>query len=429
MDVSIEKLEKSCVKLTVRLAPHEVQPYLDAAARELSKEHPVKGFRPGSVPFAMMRSVAGDDALVKNTLTRLVPKTYLEAVMDREDVEAIGRPEVEAKDVTIGEGWTYEATVAVIPDVRLGDYTRISEERKEQAADAGEVNQELETLRKMRAAFITVPRPAQNGDRVDVDIQTTAGGIPLEGGSARGQAILLGEDHLLPGFDEQLIGMREGETKTFSLTIPEKHHQLNLRGRTVDFTVSVKTVQKRVLPEVNDAFAQGLGAFTDVNDLRGKLAANIKEEKEEHERQRIRQSLLRQVMETATFGELPDVLVEGELNTMLGELGQGVSAMGLTTTQVLQHIKKTKDELREGLKPKAVARVRAGLTLRAVAKAEGVTVEDHEVEKETQAALRQFADVEEAKKRVDLDELAEVARGTVRNRKVFALLERFAGTA
>jgi trigger factor len=427
MDVSVEKLPKSLVKLTVELDVDEVQPYLDAAAHDLSKEHPVKGFRPGSVPFEAMRSVVGDQTLAEKALQQIVPKTYVQTLMEREDIEAIGRPEVMARNVALGQPWKYEATVAVLPEVHLGGYQNIRGEKRELVVESQDVERELETLQKMRASYLTVPRPAQKGDRADVDIQATVENVPLEQGSATNQPILLGDGHLVPGFEEQILGMCGCETKTFTIAFPQHHHQPNLRGRTVQFTVTVNVVQQRILPTVDDTFAQGVGKFSGLQDLREKLTANIRVEKEEKEHQRLQVDLLNQVVKTTTFGEFPDILVEGEVDKMLSELQEGLGATGLSLDEYLQQIHKTADEVRAGFRPQALDRIRAGLTLRAIAKAEHVEVSDEEVTEEIQKVLQQFPDVEEAKKRVDLEELTGMATGTIRNRKAFALLEKFAG--
>ncbi len=427
MMVSVEKLPQSRVKLRVELDADEVHPYLEAVARDLSKDHPLKGFRPGAVPLAMMRSVVGDEALAEKALQDLVPKTYVQALVDHEEIEAIGQPEVTAKNVTVGERWVYEATVAVLPQVTLGNYRNIRGERREPTVETAAVAQELLTLQKMRASYLTVPRPAQKGDRVEVDISISVDHVPLEGGAVKRQPVLIGESRLVPGFEEHIIGMREGETRTFTMTFPAQHHERNLGGRTGEFTVVMGTVQQRVLPALDDAFAKGLGKFTGIDDLRAKLAENLRAEYIEKERQRLQMALLTQVVQSATFGEFPSILVEGEIEKMVEELTEGLKNMELTFDQYLQQIRKTAADVKEGFRPQALERIRAGLTLRELAKTENILVSDEEVEEEVKRVLRMFPSVEEAQRHVDPEELAAETAGTIRNRKVFALLEQFAG--
>lgn len=426
MNIQIKKLQKSRVKLTIELEKDEVRPYLEGAARDLSKDHPLKGFRPGAVPFDIMRSAVGDAALAEQALRKLVPKTYVEAVMDRQDIEAIGRPEVEAKKVTIGEPWVYEATVAVLPSVTLGDYKMLKGQRRTIEVPEEDIDRELETLRKMRASYLAVVRPVATGDRVEVDIATSIDRVPLEQGSGRKQPLIVGEGHLVPGFEDQLIGMKEGETKSFSLNIPDGHHDHSLRGKTIDFTVKVGSVQQRVLPVLDGTFARGLGEFPTVDDLKAKIRENMRVEKEEKEVHRYQMELLQQIIERTTYGEFPDVLIEGEVDKMLAELTDGLVASGLTLDQYLLQIQKTLEQIREGFHPQALERIRAGLALRAIAKAENVDVTDEELTEEMNLALRRFPSVEEAKKHVDVEELGNIAAGVIRNRKVFGRLETFA---
>lgn len=428
MKVAVEKLPKSHVKLRVELTAEEVRPYLERAAKALSEEQTPKGFRPGTAPFDVMRSAVGDQAIVEQALKDLVPKTYVEAVTEREDFETIGAPKVEVERVALDAPWLYTAQVAVLPEVRLGEYRNIHGARRAITMDAGEIDRELETLRKMRASFLSVARAAQKGDLVNVDITATADGAPLEPGPQTNQPFLLGEGNLIPGFEEHLVGMKEGEESRFTVTFPESHHRAELRGRRVDFHVRVRVIQQRILPALDDTFAQRLGKFSTLAELTHQLEANLRSEKEEREQQRFHQELLDQVIGATSFGDIPDELLERELDVMLTELQEGVAAMGLPFETYLAQVKKSRAELREGLRPQALRRIRAGLTLRALGKHERVDVTAAEVEEEVNSTLRAFPSPDEARKRVDLEALQDMAAAAVRNRKVFALLEGVAKT-
>lgn len=426
MNVSIEKLPQSRVRVRIEVPADEVRPFLESAARELSKEHAPKGFRPGAAPLEIMRNTVGDATIAERALKTLVPRTFVDALLDRDDIEAIGSPEVEVETVAFDSPWVYRAAVAVLPNVQLGDYQSIRAERKAVVIESGEVGRELEQLRKLRATYLTVPRAAGLGDLVEVDIVATVDRVPLEAGAERRQSMLLGDGHLVPGFEEQLLGMKEGQTKSFSLPFPENHHRADLRGRTAEFTVTLHAVQQQILPEVTDHFAQGLGKFQNLEDLKSKLAAHLREERELKERERFHQELLNAVVERATYGEFPDVLVERELETMLTELKEGVTAMGLTFADYCAQIKKTEAELRAGLKPQGLRRVQAGLTLRAIAKAEALAATDAEITEEVNAALKSFPNPQDAAQKLDPEALKDAAAGAIRNRKVFEFLEALA---
>jgi trigger factor len=426
MKVTIEKLPKSQVKLTIEVEAADVQPFLDAATREESKKHPIKGFRPGSVPFDVMRSAIGDHHLIETALQKLVPKTYVDALMEHDEIEAIGRPEVATKEVEIGKNWIYEAMVAVLPDIELGEYKKLKEEKKSVSVDKKEVDAEIEALRKMRASYVTVPRGAQKGDRVDIDINVSADKVPLEDGNARKQTVIMGDSHLFPEFEAQLMDAKEGDLKEFPIKFPEDHPQQDMRNRTIDFKVKVLTVQEEILPELDEKFAQGMGKFSNIEELKNKIEENLKLEKEEKEKLRVQQALLDQVVEKTVFHEIPDVLVEGEIDKMLAEMEEGLSSMGLNLEQYQQQIKKSREELREGFKDQAIKRIKAGLTLRAIGKTENIEVPDSEVEEEVTRFLKRFPSVEEAKKRVDIEALTDITVGTLRNKKVFELLEKLA---
>lgn len=427
MKTTKEQLDKSRVKLTIDLEQKEVRPFLEAAAKELSEKHPVKGFRPGTVPLKVMRSAVGDERIIETALQKLVPKTYVDAILEDETLEAIGQPEISAKKVGIDEDWQYEAIVATLPEISLGSYKEVAEKRVKQEISDEEVSTELEELRKMRASYITVPRAAQKGDKIELDVQIFSGNVPLEQGSSRKQTIVLGDGQLLPDFESQITGTKEGDAKKFPITFPADHIQKDLQGKTVDFSIKILNIQQQILPELNDSFAQGLGKFSTLEELKGKLKENMLQEKEQKEKERIQQSLLNQVIKKTTFGEIPEILIKGETDKMVSELERGMTSMGLTMEQYLQQLKKTPEQLREGLNGQAIERIKAGLTLRAIGKKENIRVEDAEVEKEINQVLKHFPDTENAKKKIDLDALADVTLSSIKNRKVFDLLEKAAG--
>ena len=426
MNVSIEKLPKSRCLVRIEVPADDVRPFLEAAARDLSKEHTPKGFRPGAAPFGIMRNVVGDATIVERALKTFVPRTFVDALLDRDDIEAIGSPEVEVEAVAFDAPWAYRATIAVLPEVRLGEYKGIRAEQKTVTVEPGEIDRELEELRKLRATYLTVPRAAAKGDRVEVDVIATVDRVPLETGPERRQSMLLGDGNLVPGFEEQLSGMKEGQTKSFSLPFPQNHHRADLRGRTAEFTVTLHTVQQQILPELSDHFAQGLGKFLNLEDLKSKLAAHLREEREAKEHERFHQELLNAVVERTTYGEFPDILVERELETMLTELKEGVAEMGLTFADYCMQIKKTEAEFREGLKPQGLRRIQAGLALRTIAKAEKLTATDAEITEEVNTTVKLFPNPQEAQRKLDLDVLKDAASGAIRNRKVFQFLESLA---
>lgn len=426
MSVSIEKLPKSRVQVRVEVPADDVRPFLEAAARELSKEHAPKGFRPGAAPLAVMRNIVGDEKIAERALKTLVPRTFVDALLDRDDIEVIGSPEVEVEAVAFDAPWAYRATVAVLPSVQLGGYNGIRVEKKPVTVEPGEVERELEELRRLRATYLTVARAAGRGDRVEVDIVATVDRVPLKDQTQTRQSLLLGDGHLVPGFEEHLSGMKEGQTKVFSIPFPQNHHRADLRGRTAEFTVTVHTVQQPILPELTDHFAQGLGKFLNLEELKSKLLTHLRDERELKERTRIHQELLTAMVERTTYGEFPDILVEREIATMLDELKDGVVAMGLTLTDYCAQIKKTEADLREGLRPQGVRRIQAGLALRAIAKAEGLTATEEEITEEVKTVLQSFSTPKDAEQTLDPEALQDAAAGAIRNRKVFQFLESIA---
>jgi trigger factor len=425
--VTTKQLPKSRVELAVEVSSDEVKPFLDAAAKGLSSEKKIPGFRPGTAPIELVRRTFGDDAVIGRAAEKMVQKTYVDIVQDTPSLEAIGKPEIKLEHASIGDSWKYVATVAVLPKVTLGTYREVSGTRKEQKVEEKEIEAEIQKLRVMRASYLAVSRPAQAGDQIRADVSVRKGNVPLEDGAAKDQRIQLGEKQLLPEFEQALLGSSPGETKTFDVTFPENHHDQKLRGETVTFVVMVKDVQQRILPDTTDEFAKGLGKFSGMEDLRSKLQENMLKEKSERERERIRQSLIQQLVKGASFSDIPDVMIDREVDTMMHELEHGVASMGLTFEQYLKQIGKTRDQVKEGMRSSADTRVKAALVLRAVADVEKIQPSDEDVQKEMERLLQGFPNPKEAEKRIDPGQLEHMAIGTVRNRLVIERLEKFAG--
>lgn len=406
------------------LPPEFLEPYLKKAAQRLSRESKIKGFRPGKVPYEVMCNVVGEEKIWQEAIKEIIPRTYVRVVTEHK-LEAIGKPQVEITKLAPGNPLEYVARVAVVPDVELPDYKKIRLKPRPVKIEDKEIEQELQTLRRMRASYITVTRGAEKGDRVEIDFELKDGAVPLEGGSSKRHPVWIGEGQVLPALEKQLIGMREGETKTFELTYPTEYFRRELSGRTLSCKVTMKLVQKMVLPELNDEFARNLGKFKDLKDLRTKLRENIKAEKEREEEERFEHELVARVTKQAKISALPAVLVEAEEKRLQHNLEQDLKRQGRSMDDFLSEIKKTKEDFRAALRKSATRAVRTGLVLRAIARAEKITVTPEEIQAAINARLRQYASVEQAKRQVNLAALEEELESLLRIRKTVARLKQY----
>jgi trigger factor len=248
------------------------------------------------------------------------------------------------------------------------------------------------------------------------------GGVPVEGGSANGHIVRLSEEHYVPGFTDQLVGMSSGQTKTFQLPFPKEHYQKNLAGRMVDFSATVTEVRERTLPEPDDAFAARLGQKS-IIDLRFLIEKNLREEKEDKEEKRFESALLKAALERTRIGEIPDFLVTEEAQRIVRELEESVKQRGGVFADYLQHIGKTREQLLLDMVQPALERVKSSLLLRHLAKEHSIVVSDNEVDRDIAETKKLYEKSEEVRDALDTSAMREQVRLMVRNKKVMEWLK------
>lgn len=430
MEYKINKLPRSEAEIRVVLSKEEFEPYIKKAAVQLSQEITIEGFRKGKAPFEVVRKQVGDAALLEHGAEGAVRAVYPEVLTrisrETENFTPIGRPEVTVTKLAPGNEFTFKITLALLPEVLLPDYKKIAREAREKkmpvSVSDDDISRALLWLQESRTELSSVDRPAKEGDAVEVDFTVCHGGVTIEGGDSKNHPLIIGKGKFIPGFENQLIGMSAGEKKTFELAAPADWHQKNLAGKALEFSVDMKRVQERKIPELNDEFFKRLGAFASLDALRKNIREGLAQEKEEKETQRIRGVILDEIVKK-TKAEVPKVLCSSELEKMLAELQNGVKSMGMHWSEYLKHIKKTPEELRQEWESEAEKRVRSALVLREIARIEHIGPTEEEIKTRTNEFLVQFNTVQDAEKHINPEELREYTRGVIRNEKVFEFLE------
>jgi trigger factor len=420
MNTTVKPLEKSQVELKVTIPYEKVEPFLDRAAEEFSKELHFKGFRPGKAPRKLVESRIGTQALLEEAVNIGMPKFYTDAIT-KENIEAIGMPKVSVNKLAPDNDIEFTATVSIMPEITLPDYRKITVAKEEKEVGDSDVQKTLDYLQKSRATYNHVEREAQKNDRVTVDFQMKQGNVELEDGNYTDHPVTIGEGQIVKGFEDQLIGLKKDATKTFSITFPNDHFKKEIAGKPVDFTVIMKKVEEVKLPELNDEFAKSLGQFTTLDELKTKLKENIKKEQGDKERERIEKEILEKISEQ-TKVSMPEVIIESELENAVGEIKQQVESMGGKFADYLVSVKKSEDDLRNDLRPAAKKRAKAGLIIREIAKKEDINATTEEITAEVNKYLLQYQGNPEVKKQVTSLEFKEHIDRVLRNRKVLDML-------
>lgn len=466
MKKEIKKLPKSKIEIEVEIPAQDWEVFLDEAAKELSNNLKVDGFRPGNMPRNIVERELGLAKIMERGSELAVRKTYVNIIIE-DKIEAIGQPKITITKLAPGNPLVFKAEVVVLPEIQLPDYVKIAKGKKpktkdEIVVDEKEIGQSIDWLRKSRAKYITVLREAKFGDRVEIDFESSLDGVKIDKGESKNHPSILGQSKFVKGFDDNLVGMEEGEEKNFSLVFPENYYQKHLAGKLVDFKVKMMSVQEEELPELNDQFAQSLGNFENIGKLKHNIREGILLEKEAKEKTGWQEEIINKIVEKSKM-DLPVLLVDQEVERILAEIRSNVESFGLTWEKYLEELSaanesaqkgKTSEEefkplasrtviasqlneplasraviaeqlLREKIRPQAEKRAKALLILEEIGKKEKVEVSPEELEGGVNKFLRQFSDQEIAKKQIDIEQLKEYTYGVLRNEKVFKLLESF----
>lgn len=381
MHISTKELDPYTVEATITLDAGEVQEYLRKGREAISGEVTVQGFRKGKAPAHIAGKEVGDKAVREAALELALSESFTRAATEKGwDIARTDGLKVAKNDDT---GLAYEIRVRLWPEVTLADLATVRVPRKAVDVSAQEIDEALDTVLNMRATFLDKTGPAGEGDRVEVDFDASVAGTPVEGGSSRNHPLVIGGKSFMPGFEEQLIGLPAGAEKVFSLAAPADYYEPKIAGKTVDFTVTVRRVQSVLKPAADDAFAQSLGRFRTIGELRDSLRDGIAGEKEGKEQQRLRLAILDAIIAASTV-PAPAAMVADELDEMVHRFGHDLRDRGLELGMYLAKLGKTEDQLRKDWQQEAERQVRIMLVLRQTARSNGITVPPEELD----AALR-----------------------------------------
>ncbi len=374
-----EKIEGNKIKMEIEVDSAEVDSALDKAYRKVVKKVNLPGFRKGKVPRQVLEARFGPEVLHEEALEELVPPAY-EKALEEADIDPINQPEFNLVQVEEGKPLLFNAIVEVLPEVELGEYKGLDAEQEEVAVDDLQVDHHLYMLREQNARLVPVEdRPAQHGDLLLLDFKGYVEGEPFEGGEAEDYSLELGSQSFVPGFEEQLVGVNLDEETEVKVTFPEDYRNEELAGKEATFNVKIKQIKEKQLPELDDEFVKEVSEFETLDEMKADLKEKMLKNAEEQSKTKLEESLIEQVAEASEV-ELPEVLVDRQIDRMMGDMENYLRQQGLGMDQFLELSGKTRQEMREENRPEAERRTKANLVLDGIAKKEGITVDDSEVD-------------------------------------------------
>ncbi|MDW7728481.1 MAG: trigger factor [Bacillota bacterium] len=376
---SKENIENSKVKLEIEVAAPDVDTALAKAYRKVVKKVNLPGFRKGKIPRRILESRFGPEILHEEALELLVPSAYDKA-LEEADIDPINHPDFELVQIEGGKPLIFHAVVEVLPPVEVGEYKGLKAEQEEVELDEMQIEHHLFMLREQNARL--VPReegPVKEGDIVMIDFKGYVDGEPFEGGEAENYSLEIGSKSFIPGFEEQLIGAHPEEDIEVKLKFPDNYRKEDVAGKDAIFKVKVNQIKEKELPELDDEFVKEVSEFETIEDMKADLRVKMLKNAEDQSLSKLEEELIEKVASSSAV-ETPKVLVDRQIDRMLGDLESYLRYQGMGLDQFIEMSGKTREELREDRREEAEQRAKANLVLDAIAKKEGITVEDSEIE-------------------------------------------------
>lgn len=408
MSVQVEKLEKSMAKLTITVEAAKFEAAVDSAYQKNKGKIALPGFRKGKAPRAMIEKMYGTGVFYEDAANELIPEAYETAAKESE-LEIVAQPEIEVTQMEKGTDFIFTATVAIKPEVTLGDYKGIEVEKKEAEVSEEEITAEIDKAREANSRLITIEdRATEDGDTVIIDFDGYVDGKQFEGGYAEDYTLVLGSHSFIDNFEDQLVGKNLGEDVEVNVTFPEEYHVDELKGKPALFKVKIKEIQKKELPELDDDFAQDVSDFDTLDEYKADVEKKILENKENQIKREQEDQIIEKIIENAQM-EIPQQMITAQTRQMTQEFAQRLQSQGLSLEQYMQFTGLTPQKMMEDLEPQALKRIQSRLVLEAVVAAENIEASDEEIDKELEnmASMYQM-EIDKLKELIGDDEKKQI---------------------
>ncbi len=381
MSLQVEKLEKNMAKLTVEVPAEEFEKALTAAYNKNKGRFNIPGFRKGKAPRAMVEKMYGAGILYEDAVNEALDATYGDAA-EESGLDIVSRPEIDIVQVEKGKTLIYTATVAVKPDVTLGEYKGIEVTKASAEVTDEDIDSELKRVQEQNSRLISVEdRSVEDGDQTVINFEGFVDGKTFEGGKGEDYPLTIGSHSFIDTFEEQLIGKNIGEECEVNVTFPNEYHATELAGKPALFKVTVKEIKKKELPELNDEFASEVSEFETLEEYKNDIREKVASRKEKEAATENEDHVVEKVVENATM-EIPEPMIDSQVNNMVNDYARRMQSQGLSLDQYMKFTGMTLQSLKEQMKPQALKRIQTRLVLEAVVKAENITASDEAVEKE-----------------------------------------------
>ena len=389
MSVQVEKLEHNMAKLTIEVEASKFDAAMKKAYNKKKGSFNLPGFRKGKVPMYIIEKEYGAGVFYEDAANELMPEAYA-AALEESGLEVVSRPEVDVTQIGKGQNFIFTAEVAVKPEVKLGEYKGLDVQMDSVEVADEEVEAKLKEAQEQNAREITVEdRAVQDGDIITLNYAGTVDGVAFDGGTAENQQLVIGSHTFIDNFEEQLIGVEIGGEKDVEVTFPEEYHAPDLAGKAAVFHVEVLGIKEKQLPEIDDDFAQDTTEFDTLEEYKNDIKEKLATAKEEQAKSAAENALIEQIVESSEM-DIPDAMVDFQVDQMVDEFKQRLSYQGLSLEQYVQFSGQNMDALRENMKGDALKRVQGSLVLEAIVAAENIEANEEDLKKEFEKMAQMY---------------------------------------
>ena len=381
MSLQVEKLEKNMAKLTIEVPAEEFDAAIKNAYNKNKNKFSIPGFRKGKAPLAMLEKMYGAGIFYEDAANEVIDASYPKAAEESKE-EIVSTPEIKVTQIEKGKAFIYEATVALKPEVTLGEYKGVEVKKAEAVVTDEDVENELTAARKKNGRLIDVEDGTiEDGDNTIIDFTGYIDDKTFDGGAGTDYPLVIGSHSFIEGFEDQLIGKKKGETCDVNVTFPAEYHADELAGKPAKFVVTIKEVKRNELPELNDEFASEVSDFDTLDEYKADIRKKLQEKKEQDAKVENENNVIEKVVENAQM-ELPQPMVDTQAREMVENYARRLQSQGLNINDYMKYTGMTPEKLMEQMRPEAEKRIKTRLVLEKVVEDENVEVSDEKLDEQ-----------------------------------------------
>ena len=421
MNVKIEEVEKNKIKLEIEVDADVLEDGLNKSYKKNAKRFNIPGFRKGRAPRAMVERIYGVEVLYDGAIDEICPKCYEQAITEN-NLEPVSAPELDLVELERGKPFIFTATVVVKPKAELGKYKGVEVSLKPVLVTEDDIENELKIEADKNARLIPVEdRPAQEGDILLIDYEGFIDGAPFEGGKKEGHNLEIGSNTFIEGFEQQLIGKSSGESCKVNVKFPDDYLSEDLKSKEAEFNVTIYTIKRKELPEIDDDFANDVSEFDTLDEFKAGIRKRLTEEQEKQVKQEFKNELIKKITEDSHM-DIPEIMIEKQNERNVKEFEMSLAYQGIDLERYLTLTSTSRDKFEGEIRERTVTEIRTHLVLDRIGEEEGIEVTDEDYENELRKRAESYKKEYEEYKGQVTDDLADYIRSRIKTEKIIEFL-------